>query len=113
MLDSSMSDDFNDVLANQIVNTLWLDADRETQDRQLQAALAPDRHQASRRDRGHAGGANGRDAQRRDGVFRRSMMREQTFRGRREGNYADEADPDLRDAGGGAEPLSRQGPAAR
>jgi hypothetical protein len=40
MLGGSMSDDFNNVLANQIVNTLWLDTDPETRDRQFQAAFA-------------------------------------------------------------------------
>jgi hypothetical protein len=81
----SVSDDFNIVLATQVVNTLWLDADRETRDRQFQAAFAVlvgirpadeiEGMLAAQMVATHNAAME---------CFRRSMIREQTFEGRSE-----------------------------
>jgi hypothetical protein len=84
-LGGSVSDEFNDILANQVVNTLWLDANPQTRDRQLQAALAVllgikpadeiEGMLAAQLVATHSAAME---------CFRRSMIREQTFEGRRE-----------------------------
>jgi hypothetical protein len=81
----SFSDGFNNVLANQVVNTIWLDSDREARDQQFQAALVPligikpaneiEGMLAAQMVATHNAAME---------CFRRAMLREQTFEARRE-----------------------------
>jgi hypothetical protein len=81
----SPHDEFNNVLANQIVNTLWRDTDPERYIKQFQAALAPlvgikpadeiEGMLAAQMVATHNAAME---------CFRRAMLREQTFDGRRE-----------------------------
>jgi hypothetical protein len=84
-LGGSASDDFNNVLANQIANALWLDADPEERNRQFRATFAAligikpadeiEGMLAAQMAAPHNAALE---------CFRRSMLREQTFEGRRE-----------------------------
>src|SRR5262245_33517075 len=70
MIGGSASDDWNNILGNQTIQTLWVThSDEETLDRQLSATTAALIGTAKRRDRGNDRCAATRGSQRSNGVL--------------------------------------------
>ena len=83
-LGGSGSDDFNKVLSCQIANTLWLDGDAEARQRQFQAGAALIGIKPADEIEGMLAAQMVATHNAAMECFRRSMIREQTFEGRRE-----------------------------
>lgn len=105
----SASDAFNNALANSALGTLWLkNADREDRDRQVSAMAAAlsgialqDELEGMLAGQLVAANAAAMDC------YRRVMIGEQTFEGRKENLSGQQALPHLRHPAGGAEPPPR------
>ncbi len=81
----SHNDEFNNVLANQVANTLWLDPDPEQHVKQFQAALVPlFGIKPADEIEGMLGAQMVATHHAAMECFRRAMIRDQTFEGRRE-----------------------------
>jgi len=107
----SRDDNFNNVLANQVVNALWLDRtdDGSREKQKTGRHFGANGHRPERRDRGHAGSADGRDPLRLAGMPATCDDSRADLSGT-DGSAqpGEQAVAYLHDADGGATALSRQ-----